>query len=192
MTRRRPPTRPLTVTAALCLLTLACSGPPRLPALAPGDVIVAFGDSLTYGTGARAGSGYPDVLRTLTGRTVVAAGVPGETSAAARRRLPGVLARYRPRLVILCSGGNDLLRRVAPAETEANLRAMVATAREHGAAVVLVAVPALPPLMRPIPYAAIARDLDTPLEEDVLRVVLFDETLKADPLHPNAAGYRRV
>jgi acyl-CoA thioesterase-1 len=192
MARRPPPPLPLSVAAALCVCTLACGGPARLPALAPGDTIVAFGDSLTYGTGARPGEAYPDALRAAIGRAVVAAGVPGETTAAARQRLPRVLARHRPRLLILCSGGNDMLRRVDPAETEAHLRAMVTTARAQGVAVVLIAVPAMPPLMRAIPYAAIARDLDVPLEDDALGAVLFDDALKADALHPNAAGYRRV
>ena len=76
---------------------------------------------------------------------MIAAGVPGEVSADAVRRLPGVLARYRPRLLLLCTGGNDMLRRVDPAVTEANLRALVGRARQGGVAVVLIAVPSVPP-----------------------------------------------
>jgi acyl-CoA thioesterase-1 len=177
--------------AALLLAAIGCARGPRLPALAPGDVVVAFGDSLTYGTGAGPGDAYPAVLATLIGRPVVGAGVPGETTAAALRRLPAVLARHRPRLLLLCTGGNDLLRRVDPAATEANLRRMVSLATAQGAAVVLIAVPAAP-LARGIPYAAVARDLGLPIEDRVLGTVLFDDALKSDALHPNAAGYRRM
>jgi acyl-CoA thioesterase I len=177
--------------AGLLLAAAGCARGPRLPALAPGDVVVAFGDSLTYGTGARPDEAYPAVLGTLIGRPVVGAGVPGETSAAALRRLPGVLARHRPRLLLLCTGGNDVLRQVDPAATADNLRRMVSLATAQGAAVVLIAVPGAP-LARAIPYASVAHDLGLVLEDRVLGEVLFDDALKADAFHPNAAGYRQV
>jgi len=74
---------------ALC----GCPGRgPVLPKLGAADVIVAFGDSLTYGTGAAENESYPAVLAQLTGRKVVRAGAPGEITAQALRRLPGVLS----------------------------------------------------------------------------------------------------
>jgi lysophospholipase L1-like esterase len=47
----------------------------------------------------------------MTGRKVVRAGAPGEITAQALRRLPGVLSEHKPRLVIVCLGGNDMLRK---------------------------------------------------------------------------------
>ena len=114
---------------------------PRVPAVGPNDVIVAFGDSLTYGTGASENESYPAVLAQLIGRKVVRAGVPGEVTAQGLARLPEVLEEHRPSLVIVCLGGNDMLRKVGDPEIVQNLRAIVRALRERSVAVVLVGVP---------------------------------------------------
>src|SRR5512139_2854617 len=175
------------------LLLAACDRSPTLPRLSQSDVIVAFGDSLTHGTGASADTAYPAVLASLTGRTVVNAGVPGETTASGLQRLPGVLAQYKPRLVLLCLGGNDMLREQPAATTENNLRLLVQTIRASGAGVMLIAVPE-PRLFGGAPdfYSRVARDMRLPLEGDAFDEVLKDNRLKSDPIHANAAGYRVV
>ncbi|MDP2252857.1 MAG: GDSL-type esterase/lipase family protein, partial [Thiobacillus sp.] len=100
----------LLVFFALFLLA-ACDRVPTLPKLDSHDVIVAFGDSLTHGTGASADTAYPAVLASLTGLAVINAGVPGDTTSSGLARLPAVLEEHRPRLVLLCLGGNDMLRK---------------------------------------------------------------------------------
>lgn len=180
---------------AVCvaLVLAACERAPTLAPLGPNDVIVAFGDSLTHGTGASAETAYPAVLASLTRHTVINAGVPGETTQSGLQRLPEVLAEYQPRLVLLCLGGNDMLRQAPAATTETNLRALIHAIRASGAQVVLVAVPE-PKLFGGIPdfYSRIADDLQLPLEKDVFNDVLKDNRLKSDPIHANAAGYRLV
>ena len=178
--------------SALFLLA-ACDRPPTLPKLGSQDVIVAFGDSLTHGTGAGTNDAYPAVLASLTGRTVINAGVPGDTTATALQRLPAVLDEHKPRLVLLCLGGNDMLRKHAEAATENNLRLLVQTIRASGAEVLLIAVPE-PKLFGGAPdfYGRIAEDMRLPLEDDVFNDVLKDNRLKSDPIHANAAGYRVV
>jgi acyl-CoA thioesterase-1 len=181
--------------AAVCvsLLLAACDRAPTLPKLSQQDVIVAFGDSLTHGTGASDDTAYPAVLASLTGRTVINAGVPGDTTASGLQRLPEVLAEYRPRLVLLCLGGNDMLRKQPAARTENNLRLLVQTIRASGASVVLIGVPE-PRLFGGAPdfYTRVAKDMQLPLEQDVFNDVLKDNRLKSDPIHANAAGYHRV
>lgn len=177
---------------AFVLLT-ACERAPTLPKLSPHDVIVAFGDSLTHGTGASETTAYPAVLASLTGRTVINAGVPGDTTTSGLQRLPEVLDKYKPRLVLLCLGGNDMLRRLPAANTENNLRLLVQTIRASGANVVLIGVPE-PRLFGGAPdfYTRIADEMKLPLEREIFNDVLKDNRLKADPIHANAAGYRQV
>jgi lysophospholipase L1-like esterase len=181
------------VVALLLAGLAACSAPPTLPRLAADAVILAFGDSLTYGTGADDTQSYPAILAQLAGRRVVNAGVPGEVSAEGLARLPGVLDEYRPQLLILSHGGNDLLRKGSTEELARNLRAMVKAARSRGIAVVLVGVPA-PGLLLGVPdlYATLAEEQRLPYEAEVLRTILGDRALKSDPIHPNAEGYRQL
>jgi lysophospholipase L1-like esterase len=178
--------------SALAALAACGEKPPQLPKLGSDDVVLAFGDSLTYGTGAGTQEAYPSVLSKLISRQVVGAGVPGDTTADGLERLPAVLDEVRPRLVLLCMGGNDMLRKVAFANIESNLRAMVHLARARGIGVVLIGVPT-PELFGGPPefYDRIAKELSLPLEKKVLNHILFDRSLKSDPIHPNATGYRR-
>ena len=198
-----------------------CASGAGLPLLAKDAVILAFGDSLTFGTGAPPRESYPAVLERLVGRRVVNEGVPAEISGEGLERLPEVLKREKPALLILCHGANDLLRFLDKGQADANIRAMIRLAREKGTATVLIAVPlpgialspeplyleivtekgaavriAVPSLgitLSPDPlYREIATEMGLPLEENALTAILSDSTLLSDPIHPNAAGYRQL
>ncbi|HQT70709.1 MAG TPA: arylesterase [Thiobacillus sp.] len=171
----------------------ACERAPTLPRLGADDIVLAFGDSLTYGTGAERNEAYPAKLAGLTQRVVVNAGVPGETTAEGLQRLPAVLDEHHPGLVLLCLGGNDMLRRVPASQTENNLRLMLQTLRTRGIKVVLIGVPE-PRLFGGAPdfYARLAEEFQLPYEGDILNAVLKDNALKSDPIHPNAAGYEAI
>ena len=180
--------------AAFILLVIwGCGERPGLERL-PGDaVVLAFGDSLTYGTGAAEDESYPAQLEKLIGRRVVRAGVPGEVTAQALARLPGALDEHAPKLVLLCIGGNDFLRRLGNPQAEQNVREMVKLARNRGVAVLLIGTPepgftVTPPAF----YAEIAKEFRLPYEEGIIGQVLKDKSLKADPIHPNARGYRVI
>ena len=179
-----------------CSLLLSACGDstPRLPLLAENTVILAFGDSLTYGTGADKNQSYPAVLSKLTGRTVINAGIPGEVSAQGRERLPALLDRYRPDLLLLCHGGNDLLRRINSAVTRSNIESMIEAATQRNIPVLLIGVPkpGLIFLDAADIYSEIAGKYKLVYEGDILPDVESDSALKSDQIHPNADGYQRI
>ena len=196
MSCRRPLFWHFACSALLALLFAVASGcgeNAKLPRLATGDMIVAFGDSLTFGTGAGEHESYPAVLAQLAGRPVIREGVPGEVTEQGLRRLPQVLDEHRPRLVIVCLGGNDLLRKVPKDTIKANLRQMLKMIRDRGAAAVLIGVPQ-PALLSGTPefYAELAAEFKVPYDGKIVKEVLFTADLKSDPIHPNAKGYRRI
>lgn len=178
---------------ATALLLAACGSKVKIEKLDPSAVVLAFGDSLTFGTGASRSEAYPAVLERAIGRKVVNAGIPGETSEQGLERLPEVLDEVKPKLLILCHGGNDFLRRLGDARAAANVRRMIEMARGRGISVVLMGTPkpTLPPSIPPF-YGELAKELKVPYEEAVLRSVLLDNRLKSDPVHPNAAGYGEI
>lgn len=179
--------------AGLCLLLVACGGGPSVSPLEPGATVLAFGDSLTRGTGAPAGSGYPEALAGMTGLRVINEGVPGEVSSQGRARLPGLLAEHRPALVVLVHGGNDTLRRMPARQTRENLEAMVGEIRAAGADVVMLGVPGRNlTLSAPAYYGEVAEGLDVPIDLGTLPSLMRDRSVKSDPVHFNAAGYRRM
>jgi len=172
---------------------VACSDDVKLPRLANNAVILAFGDSLTYGTGAEQTESYPAVLEQLIGRRVVNAGIPGEETGEGLSRLARVLQKEKPALMIICHGGNDLLRLLNQQQAANNLRDMIRLAQKQGVAVVLISVPTPDMFLSPTHmYREIAKDLAVPLEDEIIFAVLADGSLRSDYIHPNAAGYRRI
>jgi lysophospholipase L1-like esterase len=194
-TTTRPGIQRLFYVLTLGLLLGACTeSTPRLPLLDSNSVILAFGDSLTRGNGAAEEQSYPAVLSRLTGRTVINAGIPGEVSEQGLQRLPALLDRLRPDLLLLCHGGNDMLRRFSTDITRDNIEAMISLAVERGIPVLLIGVPK-PGLVFLKPaafYAEIAEQYDLVYEGDILAEVESDNSLKADQIHPNADGYSQI
>jgi acyl-CoA thioesterase-1 len=178
------------------LMTLAsCSKPAHsLNKLPNQAVILAFGDSLTYGTGASRQRDYPSILAKLTSRQVINAGRPGEVSGDGLRRLPALLDRHQPHLLILIHGGNDMLRRIPAEQTAENLKQMIALARDRQIGVVMLGVPSpnIFWLASADFYQTLAETWKVPIDLETLPEVLGDNSLKSDLIHPNDQGYERI
>lgn len=153
--------------------------------------IVAFGDSITYGYNVAQEQNYPTQLARLLQVEVINAGISGEDTRGGLARLPSVLDRYKPQILILCEGGNDILRRKSMLNAKENLAKMIKIAQQRGIHVVLVGVPTVDILRFDTAqiYRELAQELSVPLEDQVLVDILSDDALKIDTIHPNADGY---
>ena len=173
-----------------------CGSEPQQDILPAGSTVVALGDSLTYGYGANPKTAYPTVLAELSKWNVVNAGVNGDTSADVLTRVNEV-TEQNPDLVLLGVGGNDVLQRIAPDTTRANIIATIDTLQSNNIDVVLIAEPHLSTSAlfgkasdNPL-YEDIAEAEGIPLYSDGWSTVLSDDALKSDKIHANAAGYRQ-
>ncbi len=156
--------------------------------------ILAFGDSLTFGTGVEPHLSYPAMLQRMSGVKVVNAGVPGETSAQGLKRLEGALREHRPAMLILCHGGNDVLRGLSRSALKENLAAMVRIAQKENVDVLLVGLPDMSTLgFGDLDlYEEVAETYGTMFESGVIGKIERNAALKSDRIHPNAEGYRMM
>jgi len=153
-------------------------------------VILAFGDSLTYGKGAPERS-YPTQLQELIKIKVINAGLSGEPSSKGLQRLPSLLKQHKPDLVILCHGGNDLIQQKSKQILRDNLTKMIHLIKASGAQVLLVGVPnfKLIRFSTEALYEELAQEEAVMYEGDILSIIENDTSLKSDRIHPNAKGY---
>ena len=175
----------------IILLTACGSDTPQLSKLSTNAVILAFGDSLTEGVGAKESESYPALLQSLSGRKVINAGISGEQSAPGLARLPALLEEHQPELLILCHGGNDILRKKSMAKMEENVTAMIQLAKDKNIPVVLLGVPNFGLFLSSYKgYKTVADSTGVIFIEDVISNILSDDALKADSVHPNKDGYK--
>lgn len=128
---------------------LAWTAEPATVATLSAPRLVVLGDSISAEYGLARDRGWVKLLgdRLHSERfdySVVNASISGETTSGGRTRLPEILARTRPAIVIVELGGNDGLRGLSLAATEDNLAAIVRAAQNAGAKVLLVGMQ-LPP-----------------------------------------------
>ncbi len=178
----------------LLLLLTACGDSQQQLAPLPDDaIILAFGDSLTYGTGANKGESYPAILETSVNRKVINAGVPGELSMQGLKRLPTLLDKYQPDLLILCHGGNDILHKENLAEAESNIRQMIILAENENIPVILLGVPKPGLFLNDADlYNSIANNTEVTFIPNLIANILSDASMKSDPVHPNNIGYSKM
>ncbi|ROR22724.1 lysophospholipase L1-like esterase [Comamonas sp. BIGb0124] len=194
------PTRRQLLAGGLLLTTLAACGRAQAPAPLPANArVLALGDSLTAGQGAPREQSWPARLQALSGWRVTNAGRNGDTSSGALARLPGLLADTRYDAILIGIGGNDMLHSVPREQTLANLRAMLALARQHTRHVALLATPqpdiwraSMGQLQDAPFYAEIASESGVLPIPDVYSRTLSQPRLRADQIHANAQGYAEI
>ncbi|MCK4840484.1 MAG: arylesterase [Methylococcales bacterium] len=180
----------------ILFITLALSAceknSPVFDKIADDAVILAFGDSLTYGTGSSQDADYPAILSTLSTHEVINAGIPGEISQSGRRRLPALLDQYQPELLILIHGGNDILRKMPKQQTADNLAHMINEAKQRNIKVIMLGVPKPGLFLMDSAefYQQVAESHKVPIDLDTLPNILGSSDLKSDTIHPNNQGYQ--
>ncbi|MEA3545995.1 MAG: GDSL-type esterase/lipase family protein, partial [Thermodesulfobacteriota bacterium] len=185
----------IVLTLLLPLLLISCDSGKgqQLTPLRPNDILLAFGDSLTSGVGTRPELSYPVHLSRFLARKVINAGVPGETSTEGARRLPGLLDQYKPELLLLFHGGNDILRKLDRQALRTNLQRMYEAANQRDIEVVLIAVPQFGFGIEDVKlYRELADELHIPVLEGTLGKLLGDKRYKSDLTHLNGQGYRKL
>ncbi|MDB2562723.1 GDSL-type esterase/lipase family protein [Sulfurimonas sp.] len=156
-------------------------------------MILAFGDSLTYGFGAGSDFSYPKQMQNKTGLKIINAGINGEFSAEGLERLPMFL-EHKPELVILCHGGNDIINKLSTVELKENLLDMIQLIQDSGAKVLLIGVPnfGLFGFDTHEVYEEVADETNVLYEDEVLTSIQKDNSLKSDYVHPNKDGYEMM
>jgi len=154
--------------------------------------VLAFGDSITYGYRVDKEDSYPSQLSLLLQTDVINAGINGEMTREGLNRLPRLLEQYKPQILIICHGGNDIIRRRSLIKAKENIIKMIKIAQEKKIQVVIIGVPMLEVLTLSTAqiYYEIATELNVPLEDSALEEILGDNYLKIDQIHPNKEGYK--
>ena len=153
---------------------------------------VAFGDSLTEGYGASPGNDYPSLLGKRLGIDIQNFGKTGETSEDGLNRVDAVVA-LKPRVALLCFGGNDALQGKAAAQTTANLAQIIDRLHGEGSFVVLIGIRSASLRDRnEAHYKKLARDKEVLYVPDMLKGLAFKPIYMSDAIHPNDAGYARI
>ncbi|WP_235025205.1 arylesterase [Caballeronia terrestris] len=160
--------------------------------------IVVLGDSLSAEYGLPRDTGWVKLLRDRLEKerldySVANSSISGDTTSGGRARLPAVLNRLKPAVVVVELGGNDALRGVPLATTEANLRTIVEASQAANAKVLLVGM-YVPPNYGPDysqkfhgVYEQLSKEKKVPLVPFLLAGIADQPTMfQADQIHPTA------
>lgn len=182
-----------TTAAVVALITLLLFGIAWKPKPFNDAVVVAFGDSITYGYGAGRGKDYASLLSQELGVSIINAGGIGDTTATALLRIERDILARRPDIVLVFLGGNDFLRGVPAFSAADNIKKIIEKIHAAGAEVVLVGVS----------YAFIS-DYERALERvaremnvagyvpNVLSGIILRPEFMADDIHPNDEGHKII
>ncbi len=166
------------------------TGPVR--AADPESMVLVLGDSISAEYGIERGSGWVSLLgerlaERVPGVGVVNASISGETTAGGLTRLPGLLERHQPAVVVIELGGNDALRGLDLSATESNLQASAALASASGAALVILGMQVPPNYGRRYTeqFAGIFESVAARHDAELVPFFLADIVDRADAFQPD-------
>jgi acyl-CoA thioesterase-1 len=169
--------------------------------------LLVVGDSLSAEYGLERGSGWVALLQARLAREklaveVINASISGDTTSGGRSRLPDLLAKHKPAVVVIELGGNDALRGLPLKMTQANLQAMAQAAKAAGARVLVLGMQVPPNYGQKYAqdfaelFAAVAKAEGAALVPFFLAGVAdgldADKLFQADRIHPNAQAQARM
>jgi acyl-CoA thioesterase-1 len=184
--------------AALFLFSAAAS------AYSAPKTVLVLGDSLSAEYGLARGAGWvalaeQRIKQQKLDATVVNASVSGETTSGGRSRLPALLEKYKPSVVVIELGANDALRGLPVPAALANLRAMTAAAAKADAKVMLIGMRVPPNYGRDYTekffgmYDTLSKETKAPLVPFMLEGVADKPQLfQPDRLHPLAEAHPTI
>jgi len=158
-----------------------------------GNTIVAFGDSLVEGVGAREGNDFVSLVSSDIGEDIINMGKSGDTTSSALQRLEKDVLTKNSKIVIILLGGNDYLQRISIDSTFENLETIVKEIQKTGAIVVLLGVRV--GVLKDIyasHYKKLVRDTNAYYVPNVLQDIIGNANRLYDTIHPNDAGYRII
>ncbi len=161
----------------ICVPTVAKEAP----------VIVILGDSLSAGYEMDKEQSWVHLLELRLAEygytfRILNSSITGDTTQGGLGRLPRLLDRYQPALVIIELGGNDGLRGINPATTRENMEKMISASQSAGARVLLAGIK-LPPN-----YGQTYIEEFESIYVDLACRAFNPELMQSDGIHPNENG----
>jgi lysophospholipase L1-like esterase len=168
-------------------------GHQNTPTQSSTEIIICFGDSLTFGTGAGKGMDYPSQLAKMLRKTVINKGIPGDTTTSALRRLNRDVLSNNPDMVLITLGGNDLKNGVSRDIAFGNLKQIVHAIQKQGAKVIIGGLQ-ISGMDREFGkgYEDLAQQTGAMLIPNIFAGIMENPNLMSDPIHPNRSGYRII
>lgn len=189
-------TLPALILSMLTLYTMS--------AYSASKTILVLGDSLSAEYGLARGKGWVSLLQKKMAAekntaTIINASISGETTSGGKARLPALLARHQPAVVIIELGANDALRGLSLAATQENLRAMIKDTKKSQAQVLLIGMQIPPNYGADYTrqFSALFPKLAKETKSSLVPFMLLgiaekSELFQADRIHPAAAAHPTI
>ncbi len=158
-----------------------------------GKEIICFGDSITFGYGVKPGEDYPTLLSRMVSIPVINAGLDGDTSISAFKRIQSDVLDKKPFLVMVEFCGNDFLKDIPQDTTMNNIKTMILKIQKEGAITAIVDVSA-GLFLRDyrLKLAKLAEETGSIFIPAVLSGIITNPSMKSDFMHPNPEGYKMI